>query len=105
MARVSGSQLCTQHRFAFAHGWKKDTRMMIPKTGIPAYTVVLTSKIVNFFTKPSDIADPPMAERERAILGGAVAPIWLAALPPCDTMGTGPLETFHDYSLVVGVTY
>ena len=37
--------------------------------------MLLTSKIGNFFTKCSD-------QRERAILGGTVAPIWLAALPP-----------------------
>ena len=39
-------------------------------------SVLLTSRIVNFFTKCSD-------QRERAILGGAVASIWLAAQPPC----------------------
>ena len=51
----------------------------VPRMGITA----------NFFTKLSDIADPPMAERERAIVNRAVARIWsttadlrLAAQPP-----------------------
>ncbi len=39
-------------------------------------SVVLMSRIVNFFTKLSD-------QRERTTVNRAVARIWLAALPPC----------------------
>ena len=48
------------------------------------FHLVLVLKIVNIFTKTSDIADPPMAERERATANRAAARIWLAAQPPCE---------------------